>query len=429
MKIRVALVSSFSLLVSLSAAAQVQNASARYVIHDLGALPSASPGGGFSQPGTLNDAGVVAGVSVAPDGIQHPVLWVRDQIVDLNHSGDHGLNAFAFGINSLGRVSLQTENSAYDPNGEDFCLYGTHRVCAAAVWQGGRFISLPTLGGNNSNVGNVNSLGQIPGVAETPVFDPSCASKLPSQKLRYQAVIWGPDLGTVKPLPLLGNDSVSVALWMNDKGQVVGASGACSNTQPPPIAYGSHAILWEADGTPVDLGNLGSTLGNVGLAINNRGEVVGAAQLRDDSTLSNGTVGFLWTRQHGMKSLGTLPGDLASGAVAINDAGEIVGISIDPAGNLRAVYWHNGIPVDLNSQVASGSNLYLLWAADINNRGEITGWGVDTSTGEIHTFLAVPNRMRDGAIPDVRFDSPAIAPVSLPGDIRQRLERGYNRHR
>jgi probable HAF family extracellular repeat protein len=421
MSTRFPLVASISLALTLCAAAQAQNATGRYVIHDLGALP----GGGFSQPGTLNDAGGVAGLSVASDGLQHAVLWVGDQIVDLNHSGDHGLNATAFGINSLGRVSIQTETSAYHPNGEDFCPYGTHRECVAAVWQWGRFVGLPTLGGNNSTVGNVNSRGQIPGVAETAVSDPSCASKLPSQKLRYQAVIWGPDLRTVKRLPFLGNDTVSLALWMNDKGQAVGASGACSNTQPPPIAYGSHAILWEADGTPVDLGNLGSTAGNVGLAINNRGEVVGASSLRDDSTPFNGFVGFLWTRQHGMKNLGTLPGDVASAAVAINDAGEIVGISTDPAGNLRAVYWHSGVAVDLNAQVAAGSNLYLLWAAAINNRGEITGWGVDTSTGEIHTYLAVPNRMCRGTIPDVQFDSPAIAPRELPDEVRQRLARGY----
>jgi probable HAF family extracellular repeat protein len=392
------------------------------VIRDLGTLP----GGGFSQPGTLNDAGVVAGVSVASDGFQHAILWVGDQIVDLNYSGDHGLNALAFGINSLGRVSLQMETSAYDPNGEDFCAYGTHRVCTAAVWQGGRFISLPTRGGNNSTVGNVNSLGQIPGVAETADSDPSCASKLPSQKLRYQAVIWGPDLRSVKRLPLLGNDTVSVAMWMNDKGQAVGVSGACSNTQPPPIAYGPHAVLWETDGTPVNLGNLGSAVVNAALGINIRGEVVGASSLRDDSTPFNGTDGFLWTRQHGMKNLGTLPDDVASGAFAINDAGQIVGISIGSDGSPRAVYWDNGIPYDLNTHVAGGSNLNLLWAADINNRGEIAGWGMDTS-GEIHTFLAVPNRMHDGSMPDVQFDSPAIAPVAIPGNIRQMLERGYLR--
>ena len=424
MNIRVALVSSISLFVSLGASAQAQNATPSYLIRDLGALP----GGGFSQPGTLNDAGVVAGLSVAPDGIQHAVLWVGDQIIDLNSSGDDGLNAGAFGINALGRVSLQTEISASDPNGEDFCSYGTHRVCTAAVWQGGRFISLPALGGNNSTIGNVNSRGQIPGVAETATVDSSCASRLPGQKLRYQAVVWGPDLHRVRALPLPGADTVSVALWMNDKGQSVGTSGNCGNTTPPPIAGGPHAILWETDGTPVDLGNLGSS-GGAALGINNRGEVVGASSLRVDSTPVNGRDGFLWTRQQGMKDLGTLSGDVASAAFSINDAGEIVGISIDPAGNPRPVYWHNGIPVDLNTLVASGSSLYLLYAADINGRGEITGWGVDTSTGEIHTYLAVPNRMHNDTIPAVQFNSPSVAPVALPENIRQTLERSYLRQR
>jgi probable HAF family extracellular repeat protein len=421
MKIRVALVSSFSLFVSLGVPAQAQNATPRYVIRDLGALP----GGGFSQPGTLNDAGVVAGVSVASDGFQHAVLWVGGQIFDLNHSGDHGLNTQAFGINSLGRVSIQTETSTYDPNGEDFCLYGTGRECVAAVWQGGRFVPLPTLGGNNGTVGNVNSFGQIAGVTETAVSDPSCAFLLRQQKLLFRAVIWGPDLRSVKPLRLLGNDTVSFALWINDKGQAVGGSGACSNTQPPAPAYGSHAVLWEADGTPVDLGNLGSAAGNAGIGINNFGEVVGASWTRDDANVSNGSFGFLWTRQHGMKNLGALSGDVASAALAINDSGEIVGVSTDPAGNNRATYWHNGRPVDLNTQVAAGSNLYLLFAAAINNRGEITGWGLDTSTGEIHTYVAVPNRMHDGSIPDVQFDLPAIAPRELPNELRQRLLRGY----
>ena len=422
MRLRVALVSSFSMLILLGVSAQAQNPTARYVIRDLGALP----GGGFSQPGQVNEAGVVAGLSTASDGVQHAVLWVGDQIIDLNSSGDHGLNAGAFGINALGRVSLQTETSAYDPNGEDFCAYGTHRVCTAAVWQGDRIIVLPTLGGNNSTVGNVNNRGQIPGDAESAIADPSCASRVPSQKLRYQAVVWEPGRHRVRALPLPGRDTVSLALWMNDRGQVVGTSGNCSNTNPPPIAGGQHSVLWETDGSPVDLGNLGSSVENAALAINNPGQVVGASSLRNDSTPFNGTHAFVWTRQHGMKDLGTLAGDVASGAVSINDAGEIVGISIDAEGNPRAVYWHRGRPVDLNTQVASGSNLYLLWAADVNNRGEIAGWGIDTSTQEIHTYLAVPNRMRNNAIPEVQLDLPSTAaPVSLPGDVRQRFERGY----
>jgi probable HAF family extracellular repeat protein len=102
MRLRAALVSSFSMLILLGVSAQAQNPTARCIIHDLGALP----GGGFSQPGQVNEAGVVAGLSTASDGIQHAVVWVGDQIIDLNSSGDDGLNAGAFGINALGRVSL-----------------------------------------------------------------------------------------------------------------------------------------------------------------------------------------------------------------------------------------------------------------------------------------------------------------------------------
>ena len=54
--------------------------------------------------------------------------------------------------------------------------------------------------------------------------------------------------------------------------------------------------------------------------------------------------------------------------------------SSDSNGNLRAVYWHHGIPIDLNTQVAA-SNPYLLWAADINDHAEIAGWRVDSTTG------------------------------------------------
>lgn len=165
-------------------------------------------------------------------------------------------------------MSGQRESSSFDPNGEDFCGYGSHRVCTAAVWQCGKFINLPGLGGNNSTVENVNNLGQMPGVAETANLDSTCASSLPAQKLRYQAVIWGPNLRQVRPLPLLGSDTVSVALWMNDTGQAVGTSGNCGNTTLPPLTLGPHAIMWEKDGTPIDLRNLGTSIINVGLGIN-----------------------------------------------------------------------------------------------------------------------------------------------------------------
>ena len=424
MRLRASFVSNLSfLLVSLCAVLQAQSKPPRYVVKDLGALSGSS----FSQPGTLSNDGIIAGFSIAPDGYQHPVVWIEDHIIDLDWLGDGGLNASAFGINSLGSVSLQKESASYDPNGEDFCAYGTHRVCTAAIWQWGKFTNLPALGGNNSTVGNVNGFGQIAGLAETEIMDEDCGSLIPAQKLRFQGVIWEPAHRAIRRLPPLRNDTVSLALWINDRGEAVGSSGLCGNTAIPPLAFGPRAVLWDRDGVPYDLGNLGSLVINAGLGINNREQVVGASSLQNDSTPFYKTHGFLWTRERGMADLGTLPGDVASGAFGINDEGEIVGISIDSSGNPRPVYWHNGVPVDLNTQVPSDSTMYLVWAEAINNHGEIAGWGVDKATGDIHTYLAIPYRCSDGTIPPVNFSAGVSTPAPLPEHIRRFLQRGYRK--
>ena len=100
-----------------------------------------------------------------------------------------------FGFNELGQGSIQTEVSAEDPNNENFCAYGAGRKCLAALWQRGAMIALPTLGGNNSTVGNINAGGEIAGIAETGVRDQQCSSMVSfggtgPQALDFEAVIW-----------------------------------------------------------------------------------------------------------------------------------------------------------------------------------------------------------------------------------------------
>jgi probable HAF family extracellular repeat protein len=422
MKSRISFISSLSFLLALICSlVQAQSHPPRYILKDLGTLPRS----GFSQPGQVSDGGIVAGLSIATDGNQHPVLWVTGRILDLDQSGDGGVNAAAFGVNSVGRVSIQRESSAFDPNGEDFCAYGTHRVCSASVWQGGTFTPLPTLGGNNSTVGNVTSFGQVSGLAETSTFDATCSSMIPSQMLRYEAVVWGPNLTDVHPLAPLSGDTVSLALWVNDDGQATGASGTCSNTAIPPLAFGPHAVIWDKHGTVLDLGNLGSAVINAGLGINNLGQVVGASSLENDSTPFYETDGFLWTKGQGMVDLFTLPGDVASAGMGINDGGEVVGTSVDASGNPRAVYWQNGVMTDLNTQVPPNSPVYLLFAQTINNSGEIVGWGVHKATGEIHAFKATPNRGADGTVPPV--NAGVSAPFPVPASVRQLVQRGYRK--
>jgi probable HAF family extracellular repeat protein len=362
----------------------------RYTITDLGTLP----GGPFSTATNIANNGLITGIAALPDYTQHAVLWQHGQIIDIGTPGAGGPNSGAFSVNERGQISLQAESSATDPNNENFCAYGTGLKCLPFLWQNGVMTPLPLLGGNNGTVGQINSRGEVVGVAENGTVDSTCPPGVAftgtgPQVLDYEAVIWGPKSGQVRELRPLEGDTVGMALWINDEGQAVGGSGLCSNTVLPPIAFAPHAVLWEKDGSARDLGNLGSAVVNMALAINNHGQVVGGSSKTPDATVFNGTHAFLWTREKGMRDLGTLPGDVASAGGGINDEGVVVGLSAGPDGGIRAFVWKDGVMTDLNTLVTADSPLFLLSAGVINSSGEIVGFGV-TEAGEVHGFLATP---------------------------------------
>ena len=387
-----------------------------YQITDLGTLP----GGSFSQASQGNtDNGLIAGVSDTPNGTQHAVLWQFGQPIDLAAKGLGGPNSLAVGLNAKGLVVGAAETGESDT--EDFCAYGTGLRCVPFFWQNGIMSQLPTLGGSNGAVSAVNNRGVIAGAAQTAARDSSCPAPLFHD---YKAVAWGPAAGQIRELRALPGDTVSLAFWINDQGQVVGTSGVCSNTLPYGVIVGPHAVLWDSDGTPFDLGNLGGSVdvslvavGNRATYINNKGQVVGGSTLAGNKTAH----AFLWTRDSGMKDLGVLPGDYNSGAIAINERGEAVGVSNDTEGNARAFIWRNGLMSDLNSIANADSPLYLLVAFGINDRGEIVGFGA-TEGGEIHAFLATPNLI------DPRSKALGVARPEMSAQaVRTALARGYGR--
>ena len=357
-----------------------------YTITDLGTLP----GGSFSQASQGNtDNGLIAGVSDTPDGAQHAILWYRGLLSDLATTGLGGPNSFSIALNSLGQVVGQAETSVKDT--ENFCLYGTGLQCLPFFWRNGIMSALPTLGGPNGAVSSINKHGLAVGLAQNNTVDPACPAPITHS---YKAVAWGPGPGQIRELRPLPGDTVAVAFWINDAGQSVGTSGLCSNTTPNGVIVGPHAVLWDADGSVVDLGNLGGSVdtsltgvGNSAIFINNRGEVVGGSALPGNTTAHP----FLWTKDAGIKDLGLLPGDFRGGALAINDRGEVVGISNDSEGNPHPFVWRDGVMSDLNELASADSPLYLLLAFGINTRGEIVGLGV-TGDGDAHAFLATPSR-------------------------------------
>jgi probable HAF family extracellular repeat protein len=220
-------------------------------------------------------------------------------------------------------------------------------------------------------------------------------------------VIWGQD-GKARELPPLNGDTVGYGFAINDLGQAIGVSGLCGNTRVPPITPGSnapHAVLWDKDGSPTNLGSLSGGGFNIPGGINNRGEVAGASLAKD------GTVHpFLWTKETGMQDLGAFSGAVVTGIPCcgtLNDSGEAVGLTADSNFNLRAWLWRDHIKTDLNLLIPKDSPLYLIGAFAINDFGQITGqaivksscpvqtppaWQVNQSAcAQIHAFLATPS--------------------------------------
>ena len=327
-----------------------------YRVTDLGT----PPGWSFSQAAVISDSGVITGLAApTPTSPQSATVWAHGKIQTLPALG--GVNSSAFGATNSGHVVVGTAESAeLDPNNENFCGYGTGEKCLPVLWDRGTPIQLSTLGGNNGGAGPINVRAEIAGTVETDVRDPDCPGTVAGNGtgpyvLDFKAVIWGPKFGQMRTLEPLQGDTVSIALWINDKGEVAGISGTCANTEVSPLAYGPHSVLWDREGRPHDLGNLGSTAVNAALYVNNRGMVVGASSPTDQSSAFNGNLAFLWSREKGMRPLAPLPGDVASAATAINDAGDIAGVSIDPSGNTSVVIWRNGSPVKLGDLVLGDS--------------------------------------------------------------------------
>jgi probable HAF family extracellular repeat protein len=375
---------------SLLAALAVAQPPPHYTITDLGVLGTGNSSAGYG----INDAGWVTGCSnPVANGFQRAFLWYGfGPLIDLGTLGGPG--SCADGPNAFGEAAITSSTSTTDPNGEDFCPgIGPGLQCLAAVWKNGRLTPLPTLPhGNNAKAFWLNNQGQVVGFSENGTRDPTCAPGTPSQVLRFEAVIWGPN-GEIHELSPLQGDTVGFAWGINDHGQAVGTSGLCSNTSiPAQNPAGPHAVLWDSDGRPTDLGHLPGVLPgvyNVPGSINNRGEVVGFAQASDGTQH-----GFLWTKDTGMQDIGGFPGAIyGTGAPCcntINNRGEIVGFSIDASFNFRALVWQDKAPVDLNTLIAADSPLYLSGSESINDAGEITGTGIVKSSCPPTTPPALP---------------------------------------
>ena len=262
---------------------------------------------------------------------------------------------------------------------------------------------LGTLGGPDGIAVLMNERAQVIGQYFLNSI-PNATTGIPTQ----DPILWEAD-GPAVDLGTLGG-TVGTAIWINNRGQVVGQSSLASSpgTCNPfgPSVSGCHAFLW-SEGVMTDLGTLGGN-DSTAFALNDAGEAVGRADVPGSKTHD----GFLW--KHGViTDLGTPGGDPCSTANSINSQGQIVGDAGACFVGGRGWLWENGGPiVDLNVLAIPGSGFHVGEAKLINDRGEIVCNGV-LPNGDIHAILLVPQGDCDGEC-EARIAESQVKPAAIP---------------
>ncbi len=231
-------------------------------------------------------------------------------------------STFAFSISDKGFVAGASEDNALDP-----LTHGP--ISLAFLWKDGDIFNLGTLGGYESAAAAVNNRGEVVGAAETatPELFPNrcpvaCDFFLYGDPTEAHAFLWHD--GTMQDLGTLGGPD-SGAFFVNDKGEIAGASDVDFNINPGTGGPTVHPFFWQ-NGEMLDLiadappGMFGGTYGIVS-AMNEHGQITGTMNLAGDTTRHS----FFWNRRS-IKDLGTL-GGINTVAIWLNRDGHVVGRS------------------------------------------------------------------------------------------------------
>jgi uncharacterized membrane protein len=251
---------------------------------------------------------------------QSPLLGAQKPCLDCTWS------SFPLAISNAGLIVGEAENNDIDS------LTGAP-VSLAVLWKSGDIINLGTLGGNQSGATGVNDWGDVAGGALTKTTETLLLPRPPYFNIflfgngtTSHAFLW--HNGKMHDLQTLGGQD-SMAFYVNDSGQVAGASDVDSNSNTNqaenPGGPTVHPFLWEnwemrdliAD---APAGLFGGSYGIVS-GLNQIGQVTGVMNLSSDSIWHS----FFWSKGK-VKDIGTLGGDFTT-AHWINSSGAIVGRS------------------------------------------------------------------------------------------------------
>jgi len=312
-----------------------------FVIEDLGFLPD----GRISHASAINRLGHVVGDADTTDGM-HGFLWIDGTMTDLGTLGGHISNAVD--INDADQIIGLSERS----HGEKMVPF---------LWQEGRMVDLEA-----HDLGPVQSLG---GINEHCELVGSLAVVYTEGDLNIPgetAFRWQPG-GMVRltDLPVRWSEARAIS----DQRTIVG------ELYEPGIDR-NHAFVW-AEGRLIVL-DAGSALD-----VNDHGVIAGFARVSPSLTIA-----CVWT-QNVRRDLPLPLGTAYSQATAINIRGDVVGNMGSSASDTTPFLWSRQHLIDLNDTIEYRSGWLLHEAVDINDAGQIVGWGFKNHRR--HAFRMTPN--------------------------------------
>jgi probable HAF family extracellular repeat protein len=245
-----------------------------------------------------------------------PFLWQFGVMTKLPTLG--GANGVANSINNRGVVAGWAESAAPDPN--PACPVSQFEP---VIWENGAIEKLPTFAGDHDGIAaQINDHGQVVGASGTcGAYNPNSGVYL----VENHALLWengvATDLGN---LGGTGGIAGNHACAINNRGQVVGHSELTNDTT-------FHGFLWTKTSGMRDLGTLPGDFASLALGINDGGEVVGASL---DANFNPRAV--LWENDGQMADLNTLipanSGLYLLLAESVNSSGQIIGLAVTSAG-------------------------------------------------------------------------------------------------
>lgn len=336
----------------------------QYELVDLGTL-----GGSLSSATDITEGGLISGYASTRQGVKRAVIWVDGQIIELGAPDGHVV-AEAVAANEAGQVAVTGEDSNW-----------THM---AYLWEAGQWTALGTLPGHTNSIAEgIDETGHVVG-----------RSFIPGQSSNTRGFVW--DSGVLTDLSTLGLNSY--AYGVGPDGPIVGSArvdigGGLSH---------SRAVAWH-DGVIEDLGVLAGEDESQASAVNANGDVAGTSWHIIPVQFTSAYQATLWRANGEIVDLGLTPAlRLAcvdgfpfwtvNRAYGVNVHGDVVGHAHCAAsGGAKAAFvWRDGVNHNLNTLVANLDGWDLLSARDINDAGQIVGFGLPPGSNRLRAFLLEP---------------------------------------